>query len=198
MSAGASGQSATSRPKREKTLRDELMAAGLAAADEWLATRAHRRMSEVNRRRLVGHIVDTLWKPTVDAALEIAHMVSEDVEAERDRLLGEVEQLRRPLMVVQVDADLSEEDVERFRAKWQEAHAADHRPKLLPAPAPLRLVEWTLGDDYEPYDYRHVYNEADARAFAADPDSSSVLWRREATEWRKVEAEQPAPTAGDA
>lgn len=76
----------TSRPEREKVLRDELMSAGLAAADEWLATRAHRRMSEVNRRRLVGHVVNALWDPIVDAALGMAHMVSGDVEAERDRL----------------------------------------------------------------------------------------------------------------
>lgn len=169
-------------PAREgcdQPLRDELMAAGIAAADDWLATRAHRRMSEVNQRRLVGHVVNALWEPIVDAALGIAHMASEDVEADRNRLLGEVERLQRPLMVVEVDADLSEEDVSWLRAKFVEAYAADPRPVW-------RVVEWTLGDEDAPYDAGHVYPEADARRFAADPDSTSVLWTREVTGWRKA------------
>lgn len=178
-----------SRIEREKPLRDELMNAGITAADEWLAPRAHRHMSEVNRRRLVGHVVNALWDQIVDAALGIAHMINEDFEAERDRLRAEVEQLRRPLMVVQVDADLSEEDVARFRARWAEA-TADGPQVMQVAPAQsLRLVEWTLGDDDAPFDATRVYAEADARRRVADPHSTNVLWTREATAWRKADVE---------
>lgn len=193
----ASGDAVPVREARERVLREELMAAGISAADEWLAPRAHRRMSEVNRRRLVGHVVNALWGQIVDAALGIAHMVSKDVEVERDRLRAEVELLRRPLMVVQVDADLSEDDVARFRAKFAEAYAADPRPVwTVPTAASVRVVEWTLGDEDAPYDAGHVYAEADARALVAGPDSTSVLWTREVTGWRKAEDDNCRVTAG--
>lgn len=106
--------------------------------------------------------------------------------AERDQLQAEVEQLRRPLMVVEVDADLSEEDVTRFRAKWQEVMAADPRPVWAAGSKTVRLIEWTLGDEFAPYDSGRVYNEADARVLVKDPDSTSVLWVRETCAWRKA------------
>lgn len=116
--------------------------------------------------------------------------------AEQERLLGEVEQLRKPLLVVQVDADLSEDDVARFRAKWAEAIADGPQVMQVTPSQSLRLAEWTLGDEDAPYDASRVYAEADARAFVADPDSTSVLWTREVTGWRKAEGGKRRVTAG--
>lgn len=180
-----------STSEREETLRDELMSAGTAAADEWLAARAHRRMSEVNRRRLAGHIVNALWESIVDAAIGIAHMVSEDVEAERDRLLIEVEQLRRPLLAVKAGTDFDDEDVARWRTKYEMTVAGEPRHTwLLPSGAEVRLVEWTVGDESAPFTANRTYVEAVARRLVQESGGGSVLWRREAAPWAKAEASE--------
>lgn len=135
----------------------------------------------------------SMYEPGVEVTPDRLQAFLDD----HDRLFGEVEQLRRPLLVVQVDADLSEDDVARFRAKFAEAYAADPRPVwTVPTAASVRVVEWTLGDEDAPYDAGHVYAEADARALVADPDSTSVLWTREVTGWRKAEGCKRRVTAG--
>lgn len=181
----------SSTSEREETLRDELMSAGTTAADEWLAARTHRRMSEVNRRRLAGHIMNALWDRIVDAALGIAHMVSEDVESERDRLLVEVEQLRRPLLAVEVDTDPNDEDVARWRTKYEMTVAGEPRHTwLLPSGAEVRLVEWTVGDELALFTASRTYVEAVARRLVQELGGGSVLWRREAAPWAKAEASE--------
>lgn len=53
-------------------LRLKLVGMGAAAAEEWLSIRANRRMSDVNRRRLAGHVVNALWPEIERAAQELA------------------------------------------------------------------------------------------------------------------------------
>lgn len=59
-------------------LRSQLVATGTAAAGQWLATRANRKMSDVNRRRLAGHIVNALWTDIENAAIGIAEFIADD------------------------------------------------------------------------------------------------------------------------
>jgi len=57
-------------------LRSQLVAAGTEAAEQWLAVRANRKMSDVNRRRLAGHVVNALWTEIETAVLEMAEYVA--------------------------------------------------------------------------------------------------------------------------
>lgn len=59
-------------------LRSQLVAAGTAAAEQWLSDRANRKMSDVSRRRLAGHVVSTLWFEIEHAAVEMAQYIGEE------------------------------------------------------------------------------------------------------------------------
>jgi hypothetical protein len=79
---------------RHRELREQLVAAGTEAADLWLASRANRRMSDVNRRRLAGHVVGMLWENIERAAIGIAESIAEDDRAEAGRLRAELAEQR--------------------------------------------------------------------------------------------------------
>jgi hypothetical protein len=59
-------------------LRSQLVAAGTEAAEQWLAIRANRKMSDVNRKRLAGHVVNALWAEIERAVLEMASYFGDD------------------------------------------------------------------------------------------------------------------------
>lgn len=110
--------------------------------------------------------------------------------AEQERLRVEVESLRRPLMMVQADADPDKDDLAQFRTKYEMiVSGKTQHTWVIPAGYDVRTAEWTLGDEHAPYDSGRAYPEADARQLATDPDGSSVLWTREVTGWRKADAE---------
>jgi hypothetical protein len=67
-------------------LRSQLVTAGTGAAEQWLSTRANRRMSDVNRRRLAGHVVGALWEQIEQAAIGMAeHIASGQLAAANAR-----------------------------------------------------------------------------------------------------------------
>lgn len=64
-------------PNRQEELRERLVAAGTEAAEQWLSTRAERRMSAVNSKRLAGYVVGTLWDQIEQTAIQMAQWIAE-------------------------------------------------------------------------------------------------------------------------
>lgn len=79
------------------TLRDQLVTAGTAAADQWLTKRANRRMNDVNRRRLAGHVVNVMWDEIVEAAVGIAEYIGDERLARAEQLVVDLETSERRL-----------------------------------------------------------------------------------------------------
>lgn len=119
----------TDRPGREgdrTALRDELVAAGTAAAEQWLTTRTNRHMSEVNRRRLAGHVVGVLWERIEQAAIDMAHWVAADDTAEYEAALDGVHEDRDYWQDRAAEAELALADLRARLGEPKDEWGIDH------------------------------------------------------------------------
>lgn len=149
-------------------LRSQLVTAGTAAAEQWLAIRANRKMSDVNRKRLAGHVVNALWNEIERAVLEMAQYVGDEqlaaATARAEKAEAEVAEFREPT------------EWGRPRTEWTwSARKPDGVavPPTFPDPHPPRTEE-TLRREFD-----GVVNNMGYR---------KVLLRREVTAWRDADA----------
>jgi hypothetical protein len=144
----------------ERALRDQLVMAGTEAAKQWLTTRANRRMSEVNRKRLAGHVVNALWQQIEQATVEIAGWIAEDDRAALAAATARAEQAEARVralteLVADVgrdhDAAVARADTAEARAEEDtavaRAEAVELRIRLQAAEATLENQEQQLRED---------------------------------------------------
>lgn len=114
-------------------LRSQLVTTGTAAAEQWLATRANRRMSDVNRRRLAGHIVNALWADIENAAIGIAEFIADDntVKQLRAELDAANELAHRRATLLDKALTRQVELAEERNAANEKAEKAKQRARLL-------------------------------------------------------------------
>ena len=110
-------------------LRAQLVAAGTEAAEKWLAVRANRKMSDVNRRRLAGHVVNALWTEIETAVLEMAKYVAGEQLAAANAELGRVN--RRANFLDDAIKGLRQQVIEAVKAR-NEATARVESATVLP------------------------------------------------------------------
>lgn len=151
-------------------LRSQLVATGTAAAEQWLSTRANRRMSDVNKRRLAGAVINAIWDDIVDSTLGLAeYLGAEQVAAATERAEtaeAEVTRLRTAVagLVEQDDAEVKRQrEMNRglakgnIRAMNRATKAEDERERLAERVAELEaeraaLAAYRLAADTEPDD----------------------------------------------
>jgi hypothetical protein len=109
-------------------LRSQLVATGTVAAEQWLATRANRRMSDVNRRRLAGYIVNALWADIENAAIGIAEFIADTRPDEHPLVRAAREQGIKPVTDVEqlaaaAEHRLSDEEFKTWSAAMTECRA---------------------------------------------------------------------------
>lgn len=180
----------------ERTLRDQLVAAGTAAAEEWLSKRANRRMSDVNRRRLAGHVVNALWQQIEQATVEIAGWVAEDDRAACDAAIVRAKQAEeaRKASLAERDEWRRAFDAEHARAERAEAALAEFEHEVQWAHQVSSLDGTWAGDEVVQADKQAAHVSAGIVSRMTDPATHRVdvicrdVWTR-ATDWRKANAE---------
>lgn len=112
-------------------LRTHLVSAAAEAAEQWLTVRANRKMSDVNRKRLAGHVVNALWAEIERAAVEMAEFLAAEYpldRAAREQGIKPITGPDDPRAPWNAPCSLTEEEGDSFDAALAELRADPTEP----------------------------------------------------------------------